>query len=730
MKTKALLLVICAVLLSDTGSVSAVLPSVSSGTLYLHLDPSTLGLSNGDPVTSWTDSVNGSTFTNTAGTPSYVASYSNGLPAVAFDGVDDFMQAASLGGTPPNTGTITAFCVANFDAPAATNDDYLFSAQSGKTSDDRLGVNTDRNGSLEFRVGDGTTVETVAADINLRIYILVSGQSGNAVKLLIDNAEVGAGDCGSTPAALQELGLGAFNESGKFHGDVNIAEFVIYDGALDNVDITAVYQSLETKYGLARVLTSDPNVINGDFEVPVCEIEDEGVTDWIEAGGYNNFSWVVTRHYNTGGFNYGVGSGDNCVQIVSPYDCIYQAVATFSPNTMYEVTCWIGKKGQRGPVGRVELWAGGTPPILDDDDSVNYYGSEGFQLTTAGATLVDSASFDFSYLESTDWSPGYQTFILQTQTSHTASDPLYLLFLRSDADPEYGGQLAVDDVSMSRLMNPILIVPPYGATGLPITTDDLPDDPNHTTLAWSAPSGVTYEGYDIYFGTTEPNLSVADYGMTKLSTKTTATHIDPSPASDLEYETAYYWVVEAYDPNAIPNAENYSTFTTRVRDLMPVVTINQDGGRTWLGAPAVALDAVVTDPEEAIADTDWSVTTVPGSYADYLGDPNQFIISEGGTFTAPTALFAMNLTDPNALGYYVLTLTATDDEGMGPALTGSDTVYVMVHETACEAFQANGDWLSPFDDDDNCVLDLTDAAAWFAAWLEDRNPSDPIVYWP
>lgn len=728
---------VCAALLWGTGSVSAALPSVGSGTLYLHIDASDLSLSNGDPVTSWTDSVHSTSFTNAGGSPTYVADYANGLPAVAFDGVDDYMQALSLGGTPPGTGTITVFCVANFDTPTATNTDYLFSAQYPRgTDDNRLCVRTDRNGNLEFHVGDGSAVETGPADTGLHVYILVSGQSGNAVKLLIDNHEVGTGDCGSTPEALVALGLGAEHRDGTDDGDVNIAEFVIYDGALSDEDITSVFGSLDTKYGILRQLTPYPQIVNGDFEVPVIEIVDEDVADWIEAGGYNNFSWVVTRHFGTGGFNHGVGSGDNCAQIVSPFDCIYQAVATFSQNTLYEVTCWIGKRNQKGPVGRVELWAGGTPPILDDDAGENYYGSVGFQLTTAGASLVDSASFDYSYLESGDMSPGYQTFTFQTGTSHATSDPLYLLFMRSSDD---GGQLAVDDVAMRRLMDPILIEPPYGATGLPVTTNDNPDDPNHTTLAWAAPSGFTYEGYDVYFGATEPNTAAVNYGMTKLATKTTATHMDPSPSSDLEYETAYYWVVEGYEPNELPggvavepspNVENYSTFTTRVGDLPPVVTINQDGGRTWPGAPAVALDAVATDPEEAIVDTDWSVTTVPDSYADYLGDPNQFIISQGGTLTNPNALFAMNLTDPNALGYYVLTLTATDDEVMGPALEGSDTVYVMVHETACEAFQANGDWLSPFDDDDNCLLDLTDAAAWFAAWLEDRNPSDPTVYWP
>ncbi len=68
-------------------------------------------------------------------------------------------------------------------------------------------------------------------------------------------------------------------------------------------------------------------------------------------------------------------------------------------------------------------------------------------------------------------------------------------------------------------------------------------------LEWSEPSyaGATY---DVYFGATEPNALLANYGLTVLDTGTSALSADPSPAGDLAEGTTYYWIVDTYEPNA------------------------------------------------------------------------------------------------------------------------------------------------------------------------------------
>ena len=488
-------------------------------------------------------------------------------------------------------------------------------------------------------------------------------------------------------------------------------------------------------------LTADPNILNASFEDPTVSSAMASVnyvTDWFEASTTD--ARTQTRLEGTGNVLL-TPHGYNLAGMLYPGSCIYQPVATFSSNTVYDVSLYVGKRNdQPGPVVHVELWAGGDPGLAADS-AVNDRIGGNFELeTVVGAALVDAAMLDFSQWGNTWPNPGQQNVQLLTETSHTTSDVLWLVIYRGNADTggaAAGGQLYVDNVSMSFLADPFPVLPDDGATGVPVTTDANPSDPNYTTLVWLGPG--TYDsvgGFDVYIGTTDPNFLLdPPYGLeTTLVTGTSNLCADPSPSSDLDYETTYHWVVVAHEPNTVGTIPHpvSSSFTTISEDIPPVVTITQNGARTWPGAPSISLDATVTDAE-AITNVDWSVTGVPATYADYLGDPNQFIISEGGTLENPTAVFAMNLTDPNALGYYQVTLTATDagDPGATPpneALEGSDTAWFEVLATPCLTFQANGGWLNPFDMNDDCVLDINDLTVWAAEWMDDRNPLNPYYY--
>ena len=124
------------------------------------------------------------------------------------------------------------------------------------------------------------------------------------------------------------------------------------------------------------------------------------------------------------------------------------------------------------------------------------------------------------------------------------------------------------------------------------------------------------------------------------------------------------------------------------------------------------------------AGTEWPAANPPGDPSLFLSDTT-LVDTGGGVWTA-TAIFTPTGTDPGVLGQYEIRLTATDTV----PTTGEDTMWVTVHETACDAWVASGEWISPFDDNDDCVLDLDDYAAWAAAWLEDRSATAPIVYIP
>jgi hypothetical protein len=480
-------------------------------------------------------------------------------------------------------------------------------------------------------------------------------------------------------------------------------------------------------------LTDEPVVTNGDFQYPEIVTEAEDVAYWVEGGGYNGFSGIYLRQYGTGDWNAGGDGTTQMCQIVSPNDCIYQAVCWFQPNTKYELSCFIAKRSdQLGPKGRVELWAGGDPDlIIGDNEDDGYYVSEDFQLAVSGATRVAYAEFDYSHLDNSASSPGTNNFTLLTGTSHTESDPMYLLFMRESDD---GGQLGVDAVTLiiAGSGNAAPILPADGATDVPVTTDDDPEDSTHTTLEWLAPRLYTAQGYDVYLHTSEPNLLVEEtvdtkYGMPRIASLTTATHIDPSPSSNLEFSTMYYWVVEAYkpEPNDVPEPfETYATFTTTTS--APVVDIISEGARTWRGEPLpIPVTVIQVDSGQSFT-AEYTVTGPDG----YTGDPSLFLadttlVDTGGGIWEATPVFTPTGTDPDIVGLYEITLEATNsvDGNMG-----SDTMWIQVTETACEAKIANGDSLNPFDDNGDCVINIMDFAAWAAAWLDDRNPSEPTYY--
>ncbi len=135
-------------------------------------------------------------------------------------------------------------------------------------------------------------------------------------------------------------------------------------------------------------------------------------------------------------------------------------------------------------------------------------------------------------------------------------------------------------------------------------------------LSWNAPTAYNDATYDIYFGTTEPNFNdPAPYGLTQLNIgdAQSATSIVPPV---LDYETTYYWVVDAYEPNTVPILYQGSgwSFTTAPSDYAPTVTAGNNY-ITWLANLPQTINGMVNDLGEGDvenADVAWECS-VPAS---------------------------------------------------------------------------------------------------------------------
>ena len=90
---------------------------------------------------------------------------------------------------------------------------------------------------------------------------------------------------------------------------------------------------------------------------------------------------------------------------------------------------------------------------------------------------------------------------------------------------------------------PTITAPTNGATGVSV----------QPLLDWIAGSPYVPVSYDIYLGTTSGSLTILDSSRTSTSIQIT---------SGLNYNTTYYWRVDAIDPNGIIEGTEWS-FTTK-----------------------------------------------------------------------------------------------------------------------------------------------------------------------
>jgi len=250
--------------------------------------------------------------------------------------------------------------------------------------------------------------------------------------------------------------------------------------------------------------------------------------------------------------------------------------------------------------------------------------------------------------------------------------------------------------------------------GFPNTATD-PDPENHETvnpsltqLCWINPAPdpgpVTS---DVYFGTTEPNDLLPNYGLAKIATGTSAICVDiPVASTPLDTMTTYYWVVDSWD-SAVLTEGYYWDFNTNNTAPDPNAGPDQYVGFDNDGDPnsaTVTLASTSTDDG------------LPSATLNYLWEqvsgPAGVIISPYNTQTTDVNL--------SAVGTYEFRLTVDDTD-----LSATDTVLINVYESRCEALQERpGEFtLDPGDISQDCYVSGEDIWVMLWYWL-DCNAAD------
>lgn len=224
---------------------------VTGLTLWLKAD-AIAGLSDGDPVGTWSDSSgqgNHATQATAAKKPTYKTNIINGLPAVRFDGVDDYLQAS----IPDLRNGLAFLVVKHLSGGEAAYDSYFALAGAG-------------NGNVLAHVsssggrGLGVTQPTLnlannATDNGTSFFLVKYLCTGNAFTLSAIRGGGGSasGTLSVTTGTVNNLVLctqkdGTEAEFGRINADV--AELLFYADGVSSGDADRVRDYLLTKYAL------------------------------------------------------------------------------------------------------------------------------------------------------------------------------------------------------------------------------------------------------------------------------------------------------------------------------------------------------------------------------------------------------------------------------------------------------------------------------------------------
>jgi hypothetical protein len=199
-----------------------------------------VGLVDGDPVTTWSDSSGAGDDLTTTGSPTYKTGLVNGKPAVRFNGSSQYGSTAN----PWPTAGFSAFAVIYFTNGAVSN--AVLGALPGGVE---FQINTLATQELDS-VGNGP-VATDVVGLTPSTWCIVGVTYDGATYTFYSAAGAGVSGSASQSWVTAAGYVGASYNGGMtdfFGGD--IAEILVYDACLNVADATAAVNYLKTKYAL------------------------------------------------------------------------------------------------------------------------------------------------------------------------------------------------------------------------------------------------------------------------------------------------------------------------------------------------------------------------------------------------------------------------------------------------------------------------------------------------
>lgn len=304
----------------------------NSTNIEVWLDADRLGLTNSDPVSSWTD-VSGNSNNADQGTasfqPTFVTNEINGFPAVSFDGVDDRLDFT----TNVNNAAITLFSI--HKRPTDGLSTLFFLGQHV--------IYTQNNGVATYYLTP-TTKYAIGSHTNdtYQMFTQSTGSGATGVSLELQDGTTTKSFTRNALWSNSQSVLGARFASGTGHYlffEGEVAEAVVYNEELNSASYNIVSNSLAAKYNVST--TPDLYAYEGSHNHAVKGIgqESDGSNttargnDFLEisnASSLGDGDYLLVGHDNGG---YAV-SASVPAGVVERWTQVWRADVTGSPGTI------------------------------------------------------------------------------------------------------------------------------------------------------------------------------------------------------------------------------------------------------------------------------------------------------------------------------------------------------------------------------------------------------------
>ncbi|MEQ9299391.1 MAG: T9SS type A sorting domain-containing protein [Cyclobacteriaceae bacterium] len=262
------------------------------GSLILWLDASELDISDGNNVTVWTDlSGTGSDLSqsNVNAKPNLIENVINNKPAVRFNGDDEHLSGSHTLTAAPTT----IFCVFSFDniSQTADNNDYVYSIGSTNSANRQLSLSRRRTDDVgnenKYYSWDGASARfgPVLDDQN---YISTQrfDEAAPFHSVNINGLSALPTDYAAAPSTFtSDISLGEWTQFSTTNVELDgyIAEFILYNTKLNEVEIKIIENYLSEKYAIA--ITGDLYAGNLETDVTGVGTEADGSKSQASSAG-------------------------------------------------------------------------------------------------------------------------------------------------------------------------------------------------------------------------------------------------------------------------------------------------------------------------------------------------------------------------------------------------------------------------------------------------------------